>query len=813
MQTRFFLFALAVAAALTLSCKKDGPTGGKNGSQGKKGGPIVEVNGSIRFYAALSEDNSVTARVLPSKDLSEYKLLVNGKEYSLSRNADGDYYVDVPAHYSQAYNAVLVDKDSKAWYGRTVSEQIAVPFSQFCATTTASLKSYPRYSAYTKETGNLLTFGDHLAMLDLRISGSGQLASVKVSAPGGEILSGEASYDFAKKTFTLQEGFDHTVVNCMEGGGVSMTAGGVSIPVYLAPGDYSKGLEITLCSKDHKMMRKTLPAFSLTAGEIRNENLMWAPAGDLLWYEGFDNFVWGGDIIGGEESFGYAPDNATSSGSMIERDGYTQALTRVTYNTPGNGFVQPDYWPDCEYKNVGAVHSVKDSYIESRNLADWTYLFRSQEFHGVLAVGTTSGTNRGIIQFSPCTSLRGMSDIRVNFKLCFQNGITDDLLIRVVNAGHISTVKVDGRAIPQNAEYYQRTASGYIGHDRVSIPSSLAEPKTWHNVEITITSAADVTRLYMAGASNESGVHGFWLDDIDVRTIAGTAKKGTLRLLYMNIQNGMWADQGNNFDNFVAWVNRYDPDICVWCESESIYKTGSDSYLSTSEKEQLLPTKWPNLAARYGHNNYQRSYRRDAYPQAITSKYAISKVQSFAGTNDLPIVHGAGHFQITVGGRKLNIVTCHLYPKGSESYKPSVYPTAHEYREYEMNTIINQTINNASYASEQDWILVGDFNAVSRLDDGVYGYGAGDKRYLAQNVILDKTNLKDIIATWYPAPQFVQSTYGVDRRDFVYLSPALVQNVVRAVTFTDSFTPGTKTGISNFSIPSDHRPFIVDFNI
>ena len=132
---------------------------------------------------------------------------------------------------------------------------------------------------------------------------------------------------------------------------------------------------------------------------------------------------------------------------------------------------------------------------------------------------------------------------------------------------------------------------------------------------------------------------------------------------------------------------------------------------------------------------------------------------------------------------------------------------------YQHSVASNQTINNASYASEQDWILVGDFNAVSRLDDGVYGYGAGDKRYLAQNVILDKTNLKDIIATWYPAPQFVQSTYGVDRRDFVYLSPALVQNVVRAVTFTDSFTPGTKTGISNFSIPSDHRPFIIDFNL
>ena len=78
---------------------------------------------------------------------------------------------------------------------------------------------------------------------------------------------------------------------------------------------------------------------------------------------------------------------------------------------------------------------------------------------------------------------------------------------------------------------------------------------------------------------------------------------------------------------------------------------------------------------------------------------------------------------------------------------------------------------------------------------------------------MKNTDLKDLIATWYPAPQFVQSIYSKGRKDYVYVSPSLLQTVVRASCFTDSFTPGTRTGISNFSIPSDHRPFIVDFNL
>ena len=475
------------------------------------------------------------------------------------------------------------------------------------------------------------------------------------------------------------------------------------------------------------------------------------------------------------------------------------------------GYVQSDSWVDVKDKTVATSHVVKNSYLESRNITDWDYMFRAQEYHGILAVGTASGSNRGIVQFAPCKTLKGMVDARITFKMCFQNGVTDDLLVQIIRAGHISTVKVDGRALPQEAGYYLNTASGTVGHNRVSIPSSLAEPKTWHNVELTVTGVTDETRLYLAGASSESGVHGFYLDDIEVRAIAGTARKGNLRLMYMNIQNGMWSDQGNNYDNFVAWVKKYDPDICVWCEAETLYKDGTDTYISSSS-QRYLPSHWTELAARYGHSNYNGA-RRDDYPQAVTSKYKITRVQGIGGTSELPVSHGAGHFQITVNGRTLNIVTCHLWPHKTDSMKPSVYPTGDEYREYEMQYIINQTVKNPSYSSVQDWILVGDFNSSSRLDNAIYQYPANDSRFLAQNVILDNTSLKDIIATWYPAPQFVQSTYGVDRKDYVYLSPALVQNVVRASTFNDSFTPGTVTGISNFRIPSDHRPFIIDFNL
>ena len=52
--------------------------------------------------------------------------------------------------------------------------------------------------------------------------------------------------------------------------------------------------------------------------------------------------------------------------------------------------------------------------------------------------------------------------------------------------------------------------------------------------------------------------------------------EANLRLLYWNIQNGMWSGQGDNYTRFVNWVSAQNPDVCVWCESVTNYKTASD---------------------------------------------------------------------------------------------------------------------------------------------------------------------------------------------------------------------------------------------
>jgi hypothetical protein len=54
----------------------------------------------------------------------------------------------------------------------------------------------------------------------------------------------------------------------------------------------------------------------------------------------------------------------------------------------------------------------------------------------------------------------------------------------------------------------------------------------------------------------------------------GCSKKSeSVKILYWNIQNGMWSDQGHDYDNFVDFVVEENPDICIWAEAESRYRT------------------------------------------------------------------------------------------------------------------------------------------------------------------------------------------------------------------------------------------------
>lgn len=69
-----------------------------------------------------------------------------------------------------------------------------LPYSQFWAATAASLQSYPMYGSYTKENGNKLVFDDAFAVLDLALTGSAKIASVKVENLAESPLAGYANF-------------------------------------------------------------------------------------------------------------------------------------------------------------------------------------------------------------------------------------------------------------------------------------------------------------------------------------------------------------------------------------------------------------------------------------------------------------------------------------------------------------------------------------------------------------------------------------------------------------------------------------------
>ena len=256
--------------------------------------------------------------------------------------------------------------------------------------------------------------------------------------------------------------------------------------------------------------------------------------------------------------------------------------------------------------------------------------------------------------------------MKVSFDFCYQYGSTDLLLFQVVNGGMIASASVDGKSIAltaDNSGYTSASGRYIVEKSHVTLPSSEAAVKKWHNVEVVVNNATDGTMLYWAGNDVSSGVHGFYVDNIEVRAL-GEMGRGSdnLRVLYWNIQNGMWSGQDDNYDRFVEWVKEFDADVCVWCEAQSIYRSGTADRMP--EADRYLVGNWGELAARYGHKYWYVGGHRDNFPQVITSKYPIENVERIVGEEpDSVVTHGAGWARIAKNGRTVNIVTLHLWPQ------------------------------------------------------------------------------------------------------------------------------------------------------
>jgi len=323
-------------------------------------------------------------------------------------------------------------------------------------------------------------------------------------------------------------------------------------------------------------------------------------------------------------------------------------------------------------------------------------------------------------------------------------------------------------------------------------------------------------------------------------------REETLRVLYWNIQNGMWYDQEQKYANFLAFVKKYDPDVCVWCEAQSLYKSGTSSKMAV--KDRYFPDGWPEFAKSYGHDytaiGGYRLYADDYYPQVITSKYPIETVLKITETDPTliplpdgfdhtkttpdyyPVAHGAALQRISFGGKHINIVTLHLWPHAYSYYAKFVSKATsastsagegHVQRLKEITYICEQTYLNPAYASEEYWLMMGDFNSRSRLDNWFYKYKDSDPRLGTHNYILDNTDWQDIIALKHPGEFFMTRCWDANgdapRYDYMYASPAMYAKVQQADVIYDLWCEVKHTGISNYYTPSDHWPILVDFKL
>ena len=787
-------------------------------------GDSLEIkDGMARF---LLQDSPLVEAAGGRTDWTKVTVTVNGKEYIPAVQEDGKVYVDVEDSEAAVYEAVLVTEETTKYHGDTPLEDVVHPFAYAYHTLGNTLTVLPKYASYDEEKGNLLSFSSGLSMIGLTVQGMTSISSIKVTDPQGTILGGTGSYDPQTRSFKMEKGLPFMVLNCTNRGAFVSSSGNVfMIPV--RSGQYSKGLEVTICSADHLMCRTSIPSFTVDKDKVHSCMVTWKPDKNLLFYEGFDNMVWGGDVVAGEDSFGMNPvagDMTIKSGRTLS--GYETPLYPVSYEMAGAGYIQESNLSVTEGKDVSGSRYLSDSYIKSRNIGGYLRLYRCQEYQGYISVGDTYN---GIVEPVFAGEISDAHrDIVISFDICAASDFDDDLSFKATNGGNIISCMVDGTELPETvfSRKFSKTGStAALDRSAVTLPASDGR---WHNVELTVRNMNDKSTFTLTTAASHSkpGAYRFYLDNYQVRTLKDHADRdgSTLRVMCWNIQNGMWADQDNNYNNFVAWVKKYNPDVCVWCEGETIFNTSGDKVYGTN---RILPNAWASVAQRYGHNYWSKSEDRDNYPQIITSKYPINTLAKIGqiGTTDAYVEHGSGLFEVEFNGHSVYFVSFHAFahaydPKytssGTDAQNASAALYEGDYhREKEIRYVYEQTIE--KYPSQSNWLMMGDFNSISSLD-AEHHTGINDTNWLLHDHILGKDYLKDIIAERNAPEDFFSSINGDSRRiDFIYASPAMYDRIESTAIIIDSWTVLSQDkSVSDkgyFCRPSDHRPILVDFKM
>ncbi len=678
----------------------------------------------------------------------------------------------------------------------------------------------PMHAAAT--TGDKLILESLCGVLELTVKGDAAVNSIRVEDNSGTALSGCFSLDAGTgRLVAAEDGMNFILLDCSNGGkGVALDAAGTTFRIVMPARKYDNGIRISISDRSHRNMTVSrTEGFEICSGKITKiAGIEYSPAAEMVFAENFDAFVWGGDRMAGKSGRGFNP-AATGEGSAdTDYTGNERAVYASGFDKAGSQYLQSDYKVLLAEKPAMGTE-----YLANRNVLDWRRMFRVQEYPGYLGVGVRDNS-RGMVETPMFTSLDGVCDIEVTFKVALQAKANSCVMVYANRAGVIREYWVDGiRHTLYNTNYpYVNGEGEYIKITRnvMSAAGSDSAAKEWHTVRLVVSGATAET--YMGWTSEQPDsryVNGFFLDDIEVRLLNSVPRERILRVMDYNIQNGMWADQQNNYDNFVEYVKSVDADVCVFCEAQTIYYAGT--HTKCKPEERYLTENWGELAARFGHTYWAIGAHQDNYPVVITSKYPITLVQALGGKE---VSHGGLHAQVTVDGETINFVGFHTWPQAyaKDATKPAEVRERSK-REHggdktradEFRIFMERTILNPEYAGEKNWLIMGDMNCSTPLDDSFHDLGWENPRYLGQKYMLENVPAHDLVKAYNNPDKrdaITPSTQGWGRIDLMYGSEAMYKRMLKAKSPKWGFTKATwndKTKFYNGS--SDHLPVIVDF--
>ena len=747
--------------------------------------PVPE--GFRRLYLRINADASMD--ITSDVDFSRKTVNINGRDYAPGYNDDRNiWYVDVEESSFDAYTGIVMQEDSDFWYDESPISDISLPSVQFNHKF-GDFAQIPLVGDYDPSLGGYIDFHLPYSVLEFQISGLDDITSIRLSST--DPVVGKVSWNRATHRFVYEGTSDHLVLNCTGSSDSERFR-------FLVMGTTLSSVTMRVCTRSHKSADISLGDIDLQPGEVYSRKLHLTPASDQLWFEGFDLCVWGGDVVADKP--GVAPSTAAQSLEGDKSlDGYEYAMASVAPDVAGSGFIQKSFYQG--QVTVTQSHGMSDTYIKSRCFDDNRYMLRCREHDGYISVGK-GDRNRGWFALYPLErcGLKTVSNLDISFRICLDSSCSDDVLFLINGSEDAIT-----RWFVDDAEGTLSAVSHYGTADTLRLAADVIGRGQWRNIRVLADNCTDLTALHWLGASGQDGEHGFYLDEISVCEQADSWDKSydKLRILLWNIQNGMWADQPH-YDNFVSFVQKYQPDICVWCEAKTNHQTGSGESL---DAPPYLPDNWTELAARYGHSHVSVARRKtEAFPQVVTSRYPIEKLLQVGDIpNGNPVLHGAGLFRVKTTVSDVNLLTIHLRPDPSDGTSVD----GDNLRLYEITEIFDATLNSDACSGMSDLIVLGDFNAISRKDVQFHSLPDNGTRYQVHDYIADNTSLIDVIGTRY-SHCFMYTTASSRRIDYVYMDEASYRKITDACVLTERWTAPQETSISNFRIPSDHRPILID---